>query len=363
MSTPPSERTAVARPHLTTPPGGSSVARRTLVVLSLAQFLIALDYSIIYIALPSIAQDLGIEASLAQWVISAYAVMFAGFLIVGGRLSDLVGARRVFVVAVLGFGLASAVGGAAHDGTLLLAARAAQGLSAALIQPAILGLIGRTFPRGPARSRALAVWGAVGASGLAAGVLLGGLLTTVSWRLTFSTNVPLTLAAGLGAVLWVHADRPRERSERIPLLASVLGTAAVLAAVSGLTLAADRGWTSPVTIGCLGLALALVASFLVNEHTADEVMVERTLRRTRSLREGGVATALYMASVGSEFYVLTLLLQVLHGFTPLQAGLTFLPLAVLVTAGNIAAGWATRRMRRLDPRGRGSVRRLLHRGQ
>ncbi|MGH3316815.1 MAG: MFS transporter, partial [Nocardioidaceae bacterium] len=199
-----------------------------MLVLSLAQFLIALDYSIIYIALPSLATDLDIEESVAQWVVSAYAVMFAGFLVVGGRLCDLVGPRRLFVVAVLAFGVASAVGGAASGWTLLLIARGAQGLSAAILQPAVLGLIGWTFPAGASRNRALAAWGAVGASGLAAGVILGGLLTTVSWRLTFYINVPLTLAACLGALLWVPAERGRGDGARLPLVASLLGTSAVL---------------------------------------------------------------------------------------------------------------------------------------
>lgn len=141
-----------------TPDAPATVRRpATLAVLSVAQFLIALDYSIIYIALPSIAADLRLDPELAQWVVSAYAVLFAGFLVVGGRLSDRVGAGRMFVGAVIGFGLASAVGGAAEDGTTLLAARAAQGLCAALLQPAVLGLIGTTFPAGPERSRAVAV--------------------------------------------------------------------------------------------------------------------------------------------------------------------------------------------------------------
>ncbi|MBV8932314.1 MAG: MFS transporter, partial [Kutzneria sp.] len=135
----------------------------TLTLLSLAQFLIALDYSIIYVALPSIAGDLRLQPALAQWVVSAYAVLFAGFLLLGGRLSDRVGAPRLFLVAIITFGVASAIGAAAGDGPTLLAARGAQGLGAALLQPAVLGLIGTTFPAGPARSRALAVWGSVGA--------------------------------------------------------------------------------------------------------------------------------------------------------------------------------------------------------
>ncbi len=317
----------------------------TLVVLSVAQFLIALDYSIIYVALPSIAADLRIAPSVAQWVVSAYAVLFAGFLVVGGRLSDRLGAKRLFILAIVLFGVSSAVGGAAPDGPVLLAARAAQGLGAALLQPALLGLIGATFPAGPERGRALSVWGAVGASGLAAGAVLGGLLTAASWRLTFEVNVPLTLlcAVGAAAVIDGRADRGTDGGARIPVLASVLGTVTVLTLVLGLTLGGTAGWGSPATAGCLAVAALALAWFVRNERGSANALVEPVLRRTRSLRGGAVATALYMASVGSEFYLLTLLLQTAEGYSPLRAGLAFLPLALTVTAGNVVAGRALRR--------------------
>ncbi len=312
-----------------------------LAVLSIAQFLIALDYSIIYIALPSVAADLDLEPATAQWVVSAYAVLFAGFLVVGGRLSDRVGAGRMFTVAIVAFGVASAVGGIAGDGATLLAARGAQGLAAALMQPAILGLIGSTFAAGARRGAALAVWSAVGAAGLAAGAILGGVLTTASWRLTFFINVPLTLACALAALRWFTAARPTG-TERIPVRAAVLGTAAVLSLVLGLTLGADRGWRDPATLVTVGLAAALLVAFVHTERTARAVLIEPALRATASLRTGAAATALYMASVGSEFYLLTLLLQQLKGYDPLGAGLAFLPLAVAVTAGNLLAGRALR---------------------
>jgi hypothetical protein len=314
----------------------------TLALLSIAQFLIALDYSIIYIALPSIATDLGLRPELAQWVVSAYAVLFAGFLAVGGRLTDRVGPKRLFVVAITWFGLASALGGVAGNGALLLAARGGQGLGAALLQPAVLGLIGTTFPAGPARARAVAMWGSVGAAGLAAGAILGGVLTAASWRLTFMLNVPLTVLCALGALLW-PADQPAPAA-RMPLRAAALGTATVLTLVLGLTLAADAGWGSPVTLGCVAVAAGLGGWFVHHERTSAYVLIEPVLRGIRSLRSGAVATALYMASVGSEFYLLTLLLQTKKGYPPLLAGLAFLPLALLVTAGSTAAGRAVRRL-------------------
>jgi MFS family permease len=312
-----------------------------LLVLSLAQFLIALDYSIIYVALPSIGRDLHLDPAVAQWVISAYGVVFAGFLMVGGRLTDRIGARRLFIVAVALFGVTSAIGGAAADGRILLAARGAQGLAAALLQPAVLGLIGTTYAAGPLRSRALAVWGSVGASGLAAGAILGGLLTTGSWRLTFFINVPLTLLCAVGAFRWFVRVLER-RAAPIPLLASALGTGAVLALVVGLTISADQGFGAGSMV-TLGLAVLLGLGFLANEGASQRVLIERALRRTRSLWAGMGAAALYMASVGSEFYLVTLLLQSAKGYPPLRAGFAFFPLAALVTAGSMTAGRAVRR--------------------
>ena len=321
----------------------SSAPAAVLAVLSMAQFLIALDYSIIYVALPSIADDLDIGLTLTQWIVSAYAVLFAGFLVVGGRLSDLVGAKRLFVVAIATFGVASAVGGTAGDGTVLLAARGAQGLGAAVLQPAVLALIGTTFPAGPSRSRALAVWGSVGALGLAAGAILGGLLTAVSWRLVFVVNVPLTVLCALGAAVWVGSARDHPQANRIPILASVLGTGTVLALVLGLTLGPGVGWSSTATRACLGLALVLFLVFVRNESASGNALIEPVLRETLSLRVGAGATALYMASVGSEFFLFTLLLQSVKGYPPLRTGLAFLPLALMITVGNTTAGRVVRR--------------------
>src|SRR6201999_2748733 len=218
-----------------------------LVVLALAQFLIALDYSIVYLALPSMARGLALTPALAPWVVSAYAVLFAGFLVLGGRRADRCGPRPMFVLAIALFGVASGAGAAAGDGAVLLAARGLQGLGAALLQPAVLGLIGTAFAAGPARSRALAVWSAVGAGGLAAGVLLGGLLTAVSWRLTLLVNVPPAAACAVLAARW--RGRPagagaREPAGRVPVAASALSTAAVVTLVLGLTVGTAQGWRS-----------------------------------------------------------------------------------------------------------------------
>ena len=319
-----------------------------LVVLSVAQFLIALDYSIVYLALPSMARGLALSAAVTPWVVSAYAVLFAGFLIVGGRLADRFGARRMFVIAILLFGAASGAGAAAGDGAVLLAARGVQGLGAALLQPAVLGLIGTRFPAGPGRARALSVWAGVGAGGLAAGVLLGGLLTAVSWRLTLLVNVPP--AAACAVVGWVASEarvpggaESRGVGRRIPLGASVLGTGTAVTLVLGLTFGTALGWSSAPALGCLAAALALGAGFRRHELRSRCPLIEPALRRTRSLRAGALAAALYMASVGSEFYLVTLLLQSMRGDTPARAGFAFLPLAGCVTVGSAVTGRLVRR--------------------
>ena len=317
----------------------------TLVVLSLTQFLIALDYSVIYVALPSMAADLHLSAATTPWIVSAYAVPFAGFLVLGGRLADRVGAPRLYLLAVALFGAASAVGGVAGSGGLLLSARATQGVAAAMLQPAVLALIGTTFQPGPARNRALVVWGSVGASGLAAGAIAGGLLTSLSWRLTFLVNVPVALLLALGGA-WCFA-RPaaadRVTAARIPVLAATLGTGAALTLALGLTTAADQGWGAVATVGALTVSLLLGIGFATNERRSTNALIAPALRRTRSLRLGAVATALYMASVGSEFYLVTLLVQSVRSYSPVQAGLAFLPLAVLITVGNALSGRLTHR--------------------
>lgn len=337
--------TLVSRFHDETVTVQTRVGRRyrTLGVLSVAQFIIAPDYSIVYVALPSMAGDFGLAPATAQWIISAYAVLFAGFLIIGGRCADRWGARRLFLIAVVAFGVASGIGSVAGDGAILLLARGGQGLSAAFLQPAILGLIGTTYAAGSARNVALAVWGAVGAAGLGVGVILGGLLTAVSWRLTFLVNVPLTVACGLGALAWIGATRERPQHARIPVVSSALGTSALVATALALTVGTTHGWSAATTVECLVAAGILLSAFLWMESTSDNVLVARTLRRSRSLRIGSAATALYMASVGSEFYLLTLLFQEVRDYSPVWAGLAFAPLTAVVTVGNLIAAQVMRK--------------------
>ncbi|WP_424217555.1 MFS transporter (plasmid) [Streptomyces sp. BI20] len=316
-----------------------------LLTISAAQFLIALDFSVIFVALPSMSAELGLSGAAAQWVVSAYSVFFAGFLILGGRLADRLGARTLFVAALGLFGVASLVGGIAAGAVVLLLARAAQGVAAATLQPAILSLLNTTFAAGRERTRAMAVWGTVGASGLAAGVVVGGLLTTLSWRWTFFVNLPFALVCVLAAPRFLRGGRAGGEAKPLNVISAVLCTATVLGFASALTFAADAGWTAPTTLIGFGVALLCLVVFAVRERVSAVPLIERSLRGTRTLFVGCVSTALYMASVaGVEFYLVTLFLQENRDMTPLTAGLAFLPLAVCITLGNMLAGRAIPRV-------------------
>ncbi|WP_063915348.1 MFS transporter [Burkholderia stagnalis] len=315
----------------------------TLSVLSFAQFMIALDYSIIYVALPEISNGLHIDDSVSQWIVSSYGLLFAGFLLVGGRICDRYGPASAFAVSIAIFGAASLLGGIAPDGTFLLLARAIQGVSAAILQPAIIALIAGNFPEGRERARALSIWGAVGASGLVAGVVLGGLLALVSWRLIFVINGPVALACLLLGQRYFARNTAAPDAARIPLLASLFGTVAVLSFVLWLTLQAEYGWTHPWTRIVFTASVVLLAIFAIAEAKLPLPLIQRDLRAIRSLKLGCAASALYMASVGSEFFLITLLLQKLYGYDVWTTGLLFLPLSITIILGNMLAERILRR--------------------
>lgn len=313
-------------------------ANAALAILAVAQFLIALDYSIVYIALPSVGAELALTESSVQWVVSGYAVFFAGFLVVGGRASDRFGPRNLFIAAMLLFGVASLAGGLAPGAPMLLVARAAQGVAAAVLQPAVIALINTSFAAGPERNRALGVWGTVGASGLAAGVIIGGLLTTVSWRWVFLINLPLAVLCALAAPrLLPRNDTANRGRGGLNVPSAVLCTGTVLSAALALTQASAGGWTHPATLAALGASAVLLVAFALQERRSERPLVDPVLRGTRSLLVGCGSTALYMASVGNQFFVVTLLVQQLRGYDPLAAGLAFLPMAVAIAVANSVA--------------------------
>ncbi|MGE0297316.1 MFS transporter [Pseudonocardia sp.] len=297
--------------------------RLRLVVLALGQFLMAVDFDIVFVALPSIGRALGFAPADLQWVVSAYTVVLGGFLLLGGRAADRVGSRRTLAAGLALFGLASLVGGLAPTAGALIAARAVQGLGAALVVPAGLALIGTTFADGPERNRAFALWGVAGASGAAVGALAGGVLTaTLGWQAVLLVNVPVAalLLAGTRAF---EADGPRAPGG-FDAVGAVLATAGASALVHGIV---TRGWTALA-------GLLLLAAFAAVEHRrgAHALLPTRLVAR-RALAVPAAAVFLFMGAVAAAFYLTTTFLQDVLGLDALAAGLAFLPMSLLAMLG------------------------------
>jgi EmrB/QacA subfamily drug resistance transporter len=311
----------------------------TLAVLAFANLIGALDQYIVVVALPEIGRDLGYSAQTLQSVISAYAVASGGFLLLGGRAADLIGARRVFMAGLALYAGASLAGGLAPNPQTLLAARAVQGLGGALVFPATLALVNTTFAEGRERNRALAVWGGTGAAGLVVGVLLGGVLThALGWEAVFFVNVPLASLASMLSIAVIPADRTvdRERSFDLPgaLTASGGLTLLVFALVQGPSL----GWSSPAILtAAVGAVLLLGGLVLIERHSRDP-LVPPQLLTNRNLATASAIAFMFTATFGCVLYFLTLYLQQVHGYDALQTGVGFLLPTVFVLAGSALAG-------------------------
>lgn len=313
--------------NLTTTPHASRAF--SLLVPGIAQALIALDYAIVYVALPTLAQDLALSPGEMQWVVSLYGLIFAGLLLLGGSLCDRLGARRIFILGMGLFLFSSVIGGLAHSAVLLLIARGGQGSAAALMQPAILALMAQHF-QGEAHRRALAIWSATGALGLVAGVMLGGLLAELSWRAIFFINLP----PGLLALWRVSRDFPLLRTEREKPragLGALVGCASAGAIVWALMRYAETGQPDFLANR---LALGMLLLFIAHERFAARPLLSEQLRTLPGLQSGWISSACYMASVGSQFYAMTLLWQQTFGLGAVVTGLLFTPLALLIVAGN-----------------------------
>lgn len=305
-----------------------------LVLLACAQLIIALDATIVFVALPDIGRHLGFSAQQLQWVVSAYSVAFGGFLLLGGRAADLLGKRRFYIVGQSLYALASLAGGLGGSAVLLVLARAVQGVGGAMLFPATLALINTHYAEGPARNRAFAVWSAASAAGLALGALLGGVLTQWwGWEAVFLVNVPLAGACALAARRWIPADGERVRGRQFDvsgaLTVTVGGTLLVFALVQG----PEWGWTAPSTLTCISLALGLLAIFGWIEHRGRDPLMPLRLFRYRELRMAMLLTAVFMSSFGVQYYFLALYYQQVYGYSVLQAGLAFLPATALCTLG------------------------------
>ena len=334
---------------VTTEPG-TAMTRRWLglACISVAQLMVALDATVINIALPSAQRSLGISDPQRQWVVTAYTLAFGGLLILGGRIADTIGRRRAFLVGLAGFALASAAGGAAPDFGALIAARAVQGACAALLAPTALSLLAITFTEARERARAFAVFGAIAGTGGALGLLLGGVLTEyLQWRWCLYVNVPIAIAALL-AGRRVLPSLPGQRAGRLDLPGALLVVGGLVAVVYGLSSAASRGWAAPVTLVTLAAGVALIGCFLIVESAAAAPLLPLRIVADRNRCGAYAAIGLAVVALYGLFLLLTYNFQVVLHYSPVRAGLSFLPLSVAVLVSSTTVSQAL--LPRVPPR-------------
>jgi EmrB/QacA subfamily drug resistance transporter len=314
-------------------PATSSRRWLALTLLCAVQFMVVLDVSIVNIALPSIEEDLRFSEKNLQWVVSGYALTFGGFLLLAGRAADLFGRRRFFMIGLGLFTASSLACGLAVSDAMLVVARAAQGLGAAMVSPAALSLLTTTFREGDERNHALGVWGAVAAGGAAAGLLLGGLLTAgLGWEWVFFVNAPVgALAIALAPVL-LSESRDLIEVPRLDLLGAVTVTGGLVLLVYGLTQAEGAGFGSFRTIGVLALAAALVVTFRFVEGRVDRPLVPFRVFRSRTLTGANLVALVSAAVIGAQGFFSTLYMQQILDYSPLTTGLAFLPLTLTIMA-------------------------------
>jgi EmrB/QacA subfamily drug resistance transporter len=315
-----------------------------LVLLSAAQFVVVLDASIVNVALPTIGKALDFSQDNLSWIVNAYVLTFGGFLLLGGRTADLLGRRRVFMAGLLLVAVASLAAGFATTEAQLIAARAAQGLGAAIISPAALSIVTTIFRDGAERNKALGVWGAVAGSGGAAGVLLGGILTDgLGWEWVLWVNVPVSLVAFALAPRLIAESRASGEARAFDVAGAVTVTAALSILVYAVVDAESAGWGSSKTIGLLALSAVLLAAFVAIELRARKPLVPFSIFRIRTLTGANIVGLLVGASLFSMFYFISLYMQQVLGYSAIHAGLSYLPLALTIMASaGIASGMVTK---------------------
>jgi EmrB/QacA subfamily drug resistance transporter len=317
---------------------------RILAVVATAFFMTILDVSIVNVALPSIGRDLDFSRSNLQWVITAYAIAFGGFLLLGGRAADLLGRRRVFFVGVIIFTAASLVCGLAQSEGMLIASRAVQGFGGAIISPAALSIVMTSFEEGADRNKALGVWGALGGSGAAVGVLLGGILTDyLSWRWIFFVNVPVGLVVLLLTPRIVPESRREGGERQYDALGAVLVSSGLALLVYAISNAPNVGWGTARTILLIIAAVALLIAFLVNERRISDPLMPFHIFRVRTVAGANAVGFLLGAVIFANFFLLTLYVQGVLHYSPVKTGLTFLATAgTAVISAGIAQALTTR---------------------
>jgi EmrB/QacA subfamily drug resistance transporter len=315
-----------------------------LALLAMTQFVVVIDASIVNVALPSIGRALRFSQEDLTWVVNAYTLTFGGFLLLGGRLADLMGRRRMFMLGLVVFSLASLAGGLAQSEPWLIGARAVQGLGAAIVSPAALSIITTTFSEGAERNRALGVWGAVAGAGGAAGVLLGGVLTSgLSWRWVLFVNVPIGVVCALLSPRVLVESRADTESRNFDIPGAVAVTAGLALLVYALVNAVNAGWGSTETLLLIAGAVALLAVFLAIEARSRAPLMPFSIFRLRTLRGADSVALLIGMSLFSMFFFISLYMQQVLHFSALRAGLSYLPLAVaIILSAGLASVMVTR---------------------
>jgi EmrB/QacA subfamily drug resistance transporter len=315
-----------------------------LALLAMTQFVVVIDASIVNVALPSIGSHLHFARADLSWVVNAYTLTFGGFLLLGGRLADLLGRRRMFMLGLILFSVASFAGGIAQSEGWLLAARAVQGLGAAIVSPAALSIITTTFAEGAERNRALGIWGAVAGAGGAAGVLLGGILTSgLSWRWVLFVNVPIGLAAAALAPRTLIESRSESGATTLDLPGAVTVTAGLSLLVYAIVDAVNAGWGSTTTLLKIAGAVALLVAFLIIERRQRHPLMPLSIFRLRTLRGANIVGLLIGMSLFSMFFFISLYLQNVLHYSPIKTGISYLPLAIgIIVSAGAAAQLVTR---------------------
>jgi EmrB/QacA subfamily drug resistance transporter len=318
-----------------------------LVVIAIAQLMVVLDASIVNIALPSMQIDLGISDADRQWVITAYTLAFGGLLLLGGRIADYAGRKRMFIIGLIGFAFASFLGGISQTAGTLFAARALQGLFAAILAPAALSLISVTFTDSKERAKAFGVYGALSGGGAAIGLVLGGILTEyANWHWTLLVNVPIAIIAVLLAIPFVRESRAMGNT-KYDIPGAITATAGLVSLVYGITRATAEGWTGTQTLGFMGLGILLLIIFLFIESKSTHPLLPMKILKNRN--RGGAYLASFFVGIGlfAMFLFLTYFFQGVLGYSPLKSGLLFLPFSAGVI---VSAGIASQLLPRFGPR-------------
>ncbi len=300
-------------------------------------FLDGLDVSMVGVALPSIGADLSMSTTSLQWIINGYVLGYGGLLLLGGRTADLLGRRRIFLVALAVFAVASLIGGLVDNGTLLIVTRFVKGLAAAFTAPTAMSILTTTFHQGPARNRALSIFTVFGASGYSSGLILGGLLTSLGWRWTFLIPVPLALAALVAGAALIPRDR-RASEGGHDVLGAITLTGGMLLAVYTVVSAPDRGWLHPVTVGSVAAAAALLIAFVIIENRIAHPLIRLGILRVGSIVRANLSVIALFGSYLSFQFMMTLYLQESQGWPPLRVALGLLPAGLLVAFSSPVVG-------------------------